>query len=302
MSKCLGTVKEAAVDYLSLTFKPGWNRESARARVHVLQDAEGLSGEDSVPFRLRSYVGVATGRVAWGDRPDGSLLQLAGATADAEAAELLPLASNCTRIDLAVTAHLSDSTVNPTLEGYAAGVAYQPKRGKAPAYELLQHSQLGSTLYLGSPTSSRRGRVYNKFDQSRQEWYAGCFRWECQLNSQLAARGAARVLAAEDRRAYISAYVHRYFTERRVPAYFDPSGPTVPLDSFRPRTNDLSRIMWLGLQVKPVVNLLLAHGRQTDVAAALGLGEPSPTSEGLPADVGEWIASVTEHRVNPVGD
>jgi len=293
MSESLGTVKEAQLDYLSLTFKPGWNRESARARVHALQDAENAAGEDSTPFRLRGYVGVAAGRVAWGDRPDGSLLQLAGATADVEARVLLPLASNCSRVDLAVTAKVSDPTLNPTVEGYAAGLEYKPRRGKPPAYELLQHSQLGTTLYMGDPKSDRRGRVYNKFDQSRQEYYRGCFRWECQLNSKLAAGGARRAVAAEDRAAYISAYVHRYFTERQVPAYFDPSGPPVALDSFRPRTDDLSRVMWLGQQVKPVVDLLLSHGREADVAAALGFGRPRPMPRGLPADVVAWLESAT---------
>jgi len=300
MSQTDGRVKEAQLDYLSLTFRPGWNREAARARVETLQGAEDAEGERAVPFRLRGYHGVAVGRVAWGDRPDGSLLQLAGAPADLEASVLLPLASNCTRVDLAVTARVPKRLGSPVVKGYKAGLTYQPERGKPPAYSLLQHSQLGATLYVGSPDSDRRGRVYNKFTQSQQEYYAGCFRWECQLQRRLAPKAAARVLAQVDRKAYIKAYVARYFSERQVPVYFDPKAPDVALDTFRPRTSDLSRVMWLGRAVAPVVQGLIARGRWAEVQAALGGSYAEYAEQGLPADVGEWLNAAVKPRVFPV--
>lgn len=300
MAQTNGTIKESALDYLTLTFKPGWNREAARARALALQAAEDAQGEPRKPFRLHGYVGVADGRVAWGDRPDGSLLQLAGATAELEASLLLPLASHVSRVDLAVTVHLPDKSLDPAKEGYASGLAFQPTHGKAPIYDYRERSDGGKQLSIGSRTSPRYGRVYAKFEQCKLPFYLDCFRYECELKGPVAPHSAARAVGSADRGAFVAAYVHKYFSERAVPCYFDTPDPDVRLDSYRPRTSDLSRALWLARACKPVIDKLIARGRIADVAAALGLDYDAYKTRGFTPDFATWLAEQGQPRVNPV--
>ena len=300
MAQTNGTIKEAALDYLTLTFKPGWNREAARARAVAVQKTEDEDGEPSAPFRLHGYVGVAHGRVAWGDRHDGSILQLAGATAELEASVFLPLASHVSRVDMAVTVHLPDKSLDPAKEGYASGLAFQPTHGKPPIYDYRERSDGGKQLSIGSRTSPRYGRVYAKFEQCKLPFYVDCFRYECELKGALAPRSAARAVGSPDRGGFVAAYVHKYFSERAVPCYFDTPDPDVRLDSYRPRTSDLSRALWLARACKPVIDKLIARGRMADVVAALGLDYSAYKEQGLPAELEDWLRPHTKDRVNPV--
>lgn len=271
MSDEQGVVKEAQIDWLTLTFKEGGKWYIAKAAAERALERERADGCDEQLLRFQGYEGRQAGRCGYGTRDDGAIIRLSGGLADEGARDLIPLASNVSRIDLAVTARLPDNFPNPMTEGYRLGPTTPVERGTGPAYQLIQHSTKGATLYVGARTSQAFGRVYDKWRESQLAYYRGCVRFELEAKGRLGSRLAVAVAGDSDRGATIRAKVHDYFSERGVPVPFERGGGDLRVASYRPRTDDLSRILWLGTQVKGVVDELRARGRGADVDAALGL-------------------------------
>jgi len=264
-------VKEAQVDWLTLTFRDGGKWKAAElAAEHALDQEKGDGADESV-LRFQGYDGRQAGRVGFGVRDDGALVRLSGELADAGLRDLLPLASNVSRIDLAVTVQLPPHYPNPMTEGFRLGPITKPARGSAPDYQIIQHSRQGTTLYVGNRRSPRFGRVYDKWRESQLDFYRGCTRYELEAKGKLAARLAAAVAFAADRRSTIRVLVRDYFEPRGVVAPWADDDDDMHISSYRPRTSDFSRLHWLGTQVKGVVDDLRARGRGADVAAALGV-------------------------------
>jgi len=269
MSDAVVRVKESRLDWLTLTFKEGAKWQPARIRAQHLVENEEQDGEDRATFSWQGYSGESCGRVRYGVRDDGALLQLSGALADDHFVHLQPLATNVPRIDLAVTVELPENHPNPVTEGYASGPFAPPGRGKPIDYQIIRHSRKGDTLYVGARTSQRYGRIYNKWNESQLDWYRGCYRYELEAKGRLGSRLAAALAGVADRGSATRAIVHDYFTGRGCPAPWTKVGGDLPVASYRPRTADLSRLLWLARQVKPVVDGLRARGRGADVDAAL---------------------------------
>jgi hypothetical protein len=300
MSDTRPTVKEAQVDWLTLTFKEGGPWIRAKANALALQAAEARDGEDTTPVWFKGYTGEQCGRVGILQRDDGGLIRVSGALADEAFPHLQPLASNVSRIDLAVTLRLPPGYPNPMKEGYARGPTMVPPRGAAPDYQLIEHSRKGTTLYVGSRTSPRFGRVYDKWAESQLDFYRGCTRYELEAKSRLAARLAAVVASAPDRRSTIRAVVRDYFEPRGVTVDCDDDDPDVRVSAYRPRTSDLSRLHWLSTQVKGVADDLRARGRGADVDAALGTNAEAVPGVRLPDWWYDQFADQNGPRVNPV--
>jgi hypothetical protein len=302
MSEERPTVKEAQVDWLTLTFKEGGKWQAARIRAEHLLLQEVEDGEDEEDLHFQGYSGRQAGRVGYGVRDDGALLRLSGAISDEHLSDLVPLASNISRIDLAVTMKLPPNYPNPMKEGFRLGPTIKPARGAAPDYQLIEHSRQGTTLYVGSRTSPRFGRVYDKWKESQLAFYAGCTRYELEAKSKLAARLAAAVASAPDRRGTIRVLVRDYFQPRGVLIPDDEADDDLHISAYRPRTSDLSRLHWLGTSVKGVVDDLRARGRGADVAAALGTDAEAIPAARLPDWWYDQFAEKQKARVNPVGN
>jgi hypothetical protein len=300
MSDDRPTVKEAQVDWLTLTFKEGGKWEAARLAAQHALERECADGEDESALRFQGYTGSQAGRVGYGTRDDGALIRLSGGLADEGLRDLLPLASNISRIDLAVTIKLPDGYPNPMKEGFRIGPTIKPPRGAAPDYQLIEHSRQGTTLYVGARTSPRFGRVYDKWKESQLDFYAGCTRYELEAKSKLAARLAAAVAGATDRRGTIRVLVRNYFQPRGVNIPDDEADDDLHISAFRPRTSDLSRLHWLATQVKGVADDLRARGRGADVAAALGMNIEDVPPVRLPDWWYDQFGPGTEPRVYPV--
>jgi hypothetical protein len=271
MSDAAQPVKESQIDWLTLTFKEGGKWIAARLAAEHALELEKADGCDEQDLRFQGYSGWQAGRVGFGTRDDGGILRLSGALADEGAADLIPLASNVSRIDVAVTAQLPDGFPNPMLEGFKVGPATPAIHGQRPNYQLIQHSTQGTTLYVGARTSQAFGRCYDKWRQSELAYYAHCVRFELEAKGKLGSRLALALAGDPDRRSSIRATVHDYFSQRGVPCPFDRGCGDLHVASYRPRTDDLSRILWLGRQVKPVIDELRSRGRMADIAAALGV-------------------------------
>jgi DNA relaxase NicK len=264
-------IKESQVDWLTATFKDGGKWQAAKIRLQGALSEEAEDGEDIRPFRFQGYSGEQAGRVGYGVRDDGALMRLSGSVSDALLGHLLPLTSNVSRIDLAVTADLTGIPVNPVVEGYKSGREAATHGGTRSDFQIIRHSRKGDTLYTGARTSQRFGRIYNKFSESQLAFYAGCYRWELEAKGKLATRLAIAVADSADRHGAIRTVVHDYYKRLGCTPPWDEHSPDLHISAYRPRTTRLSRLLWLARQVKPVIDKLIAEGHADDVYAALAV-------------------------------
>jgi DNA relaxase NicK len=135
------------------------------------------------------------------------------------------------------------------------------------------------TVYLGSRTSERYGRVYDKLAESRDEHYRHCWRWEVEVKGEPAGNLADRLVDAPDAAGQMLALLSDYFSTAGVapPLIVPRLGERWQIATRS--TDDARRLRWLAEQVRPVLDGLTARGWGTDARSALGLppeGEPAP--------------------------
>lgn len=273
MTVYAGDVIESRPDYLTITAKGDVDRIILEHRAKGILLSEHARGDDLRPLTWRGYDGGQTRHCQYGQRQDSDLLRLSGALAADRLDEVLPLASNVTRLDLCVTCRLPGVTDELIRESYGQGREHQSDRGRAVDYQLLEHSRRGSTLYIGSRASRSYGRLYNKFSESQLDYFRGCFRYEVEAKGELAVALARALSVAPDRGASIQQYVHDHFSERGVEPAFHPTGHRLSVQPYRRRPDDSSRLAWLATQVAPTLERLRKRHLLDAGVQALGLAD-----------------------------
>lgn len=266
-----GEVIESRVDWLTMTAAGTVERQDLEALAAEIVTGEQTAGSEVKPWAHWGYTGFGTNHAHYGQRPDSDCLVLSSALADDYLSRAIPLASHVSRLDLCVTARTGDADDTLIVGGFHAGRTAVFHGGHKPAFELLQHSQRGTTLYVGSRASRSFGRLYNKHRESERDYYAGCFRYEVEQKNDVAGDRAAYLAADPDRRGTIQRDVHSFFAKRGVQPCFPDGDGRLSVEPYRPHTDDQRRLLWLAGQVRVSVKALMDRGRTDDVLAALGL-------------------------------
>src|SRR3989304_7698974 len=92
------------MNYIGINHNCNERKEALLKRFLRSKEALILFGELPETWKWHGYAGVKIGQFRWGTRSDSDILILSGADAQAYWSMFAPLATNCTRIDLAVTA------------------------------------------------------------------------------------------------------------------------------------------------------------------------------------------------------
>lgn len=259
------TGAKASVDYLTATAS---NDKASGNLLHRLYD---VLGPDRLheyiwkPWRFKGFAGRSTEGVRYGVRGEESIVILSGSRASAHWADIAGLATNVTRIDLALTVELEAPMPHLAREFYAEAM----ESGNAN-YGYVTTTRGGSTLYVGSRTSQFYGRLYDKSAEQGQE-SGKVWRWEIEVKKPKS-RTAVVALMDQDKPAeWIHNYVHAWFTMRGI----ECPQPGLYLDTALEigaivKTTDKT-IAWLRSQVKPAVHKLITAGFKDQVQEALGL-------------------------------
>jgi hypothetical protein len=167
--------------------------------------------------RLRGYEGerphpsMFVGSMAG----QGTLVVATGSLSEYVVDELRD-ADHCARIDLQLTLWVSQDadTLISKARDYADSFRKAPGRLGRP-FSIRHEQTLGSgdTLYLGSRTSERFGRIYNKGAESGELEYSGSIRYEVELKNDAATRFYRRYVATTDPTACLLSEVLRDFSE-----------------------------------------------------------------------------------------
>lgn len=276
-----GDIEEvrAGIDWISCSIPEA--AEGVQAWASECIDIIALIGDDGhsvQPFGLNGYKGVMSGGSFYGKREDGRYMQLSGAYAQEYYRRIARADLHISRLDLAVTVKFRVMPKNLGQVAYMAAIEADRSlpAGRHRKLWYMSGSDGGYTVYIGSPSSEQRARIYNKEIQSDTQEYARCWRYEVVLRNALANSQFESLCAVHEVYAalIVSSTVWSWLLLRGVNAAWSSDTGEAILPMVKRTPSDADRkIQWLKKQVKPAVKWLIEHGYTKEVYDALNLPE-----------------------------
>lgn len=276
----MSTVEEirAGVDWLSMTLghEDTYNAEWRFKCIKHLTDLAG-AGYHIHDRALLGYRGLSAGNNFVGSREDGHLVQWTGHHAQEAFDVSFHPRANIPRIDVQVTVRflLMPPNLTKTYYEQAESAIDELPVGRKRKVWCISGSDGGGTVYIGSPNSLQRCRIYNKEVQSEDPAYTRCWRYEVTFKGQLAKvvyQGLPKypLLRAQQ----CANIVHIWLTKRglSLPWEEDETAGVLPIIKTLPSDVE-STLWWLDKQVKPALRKLRDAGYQEQAFAALGITE-----------------------------
>jgi hypothetical protein len=272
-------VREAGIDYLTVTTRSPDQRGDLERLGRSLVAMEELSGNREREWTYKGYVGQTCGSATWGVREGDALLRCSSGLADDVAGDALRLAGNVARLDLAVTVRYENHNQPSLPDEYRRACVRAKELGGVQCVGAIVNNRSGRTLLLGSRTSSRYGRLYDKEHESKRPEYEGCWRWEVEYKGTAANQVAATARDLPETTPLALSGVHAFFTGRGLAPPWAPDHD-VKVPRLRHPTTDAERqLLWLQHQVRPVVQRLVPIFTVEGLSAVLGLTELPLSSE-----------------------
>jgi len=168
------------------------------------------------------------------------------------------------RIDIQITVKYSNELLREGRYQYARAVHHN--KGLLPHRQRKIHLYAGSdgsdTVYVGSPSSDMRGRIYNKAKQSKEPAYERSWRYEVVYRNEYASSMFRRIInAANEATAIILSETLNWYRERGVIVLDvgNDGGNTVAPP--KPPKSDVDRkLRWIRNQVVPTIRKLAELG------------------------------------------
>jgi len=265
-----------AIDWLTCTWQAD-DRASASHLQRVIDFERILlqNGNLQEHTQWQGYYGRKTGSFFVGERTDGFCVRVSGSTAHPAFTSIYRPGMHVSRLDVAVTVWLQPASANVGLNALSdARLSKMSGKAKNPATITHYESDDGGfTLYIGKRTSRVYARLYNKEVESKDAYYEGAWRYECELHNATATETAVELhYSLFPLEEAICSAVWAYWNAKGVKPLFDTfaSGLEIVLPRREETTIERS-LSWLESQVRPTVARLMEAGYTSRVLAALGL-------------------------------
>jgi len=255
----------AGIDWISGTL----GREEIEAQtwlydaLHALEVVQ-KAGNTYKRRSLLGFDGWESGGCFVGSNDTTHYAQFAGKYADDAYTFLDHPKVHISRIDLQITVQYSEELRKEGRYQYARATYHN--KG-LPAYRqrkinLYAGSDGGDTVYLGSPSSDTRGRVYNKAIQSGESAYERCWRYEVVFRNRYA-NDVYRQVVHEVSKAtdIIIPAVITYYAQRGISVLGMGDWAELPISSPKKVRTDVERkLLWIKNQVVPTIRKLAELG------------------------------------------
>jgi len=266
-------IRESAVDWITATASRADLAGQLASFGAYLCEKLVADGNVERLFDWRGYSLHRCASSAYGTRVDGTMLQLSGGLAASHYRTAIASSEHIARLDLQVTVQVNPDNVDLARAGYSTGLDQNIRASRPVTYTHYQNSTGGSTLYVGSRKSDMMGRLYNKWAESADQQYRGCWRYEVELKNDYATHFGMKLLAVQDKPALIAGLVWKWFEERGVMPVFNHDSP-IDLRLPPAAPSDAEKMLtWLRIQVSPTVFKLRSIGLLDKVLHALDLPE-----------------------------
>lgn len=269
-------VYDSGVDWLTLSF-PAGNEHLDRAMRRSELALQALSGgmENIKESCWQGYAGFQSYGYFSGIREDGLIIRASGR--EAKLAEKIcreeSWDARCTRLDLQVTCKVdreADDFGERVQSQVAAAEAAIPKqRQKNLAAYKVRGASSGGTI--GSRTSERYSRFYDKTAEQRGKVEPGLWRFEVEFKGQQARLMYKMLMQAASGRWLALSVVKTTFELHGVDMGWIGASEPLELPSTYRQNDDERRLNWLKSHVSKTVAELIERGHKEQVLEALGL-------------------------------
>lgn len=207
--------------------------------------------------------------LTWGRNSKGHFIMISsGIIANRTWQKVVPIAKRITRIDMQYTFVANDFI---DLTRVYSDWASLP-RGKRKA-SLVNNTEGGQTLYIGSRKSDQFGRFYYKTAEANLK-VKNVYRLEVELKkprADLVVKELYDAMKMTSIRAVdIKNYVCSWFADRHIAPDIDFE-TVQPVQLAKVLTSDEKRLIWLRSAVAPTLADLIQRGKTKELAEALGL-------------------------------
>ncbi len=264
------TVMESQCDWLTVSCTQSSRESDFRWWSTRLLAREERAGNKMADFALRGYAGLRCGRVRWGLRVDGEIVQLSGDLAAQELDNAAKLSDNCSRIDVAVTLRIQPGYPGLELAHFKEHCADYNREGRKASATLVQSDDGGATFYLGKRVSDVMLRVYNKEAESQDERYRCCHRYELEIKGDRAKLTLEDLSRASDPATVCQGIVWNWATDHGLSPAWDQHSDFRLVPGLKRRSDTETKLNWLASAVRPTVDWLREFGHQARVLKALG--------------------------------
>lgn len=262
--------RSADIDWITLTAKTnGLSDGLWRVGERFLCDNERV-GYVPTRWQANGYRGWCSEGVRLGARSEGCIVSLSGLKCGENWHEAFTTAEHCSRLDLAVDVYLDPEMPTLTRDCYESLLHVPPGNGRPAKRTLIVNSDGGSTLYIGSRTSDRFARLYDKGIEQKTHPAGKWWRLELEIKGNSSHPAAEQLAAAEIHNAVCLATVADYFQQRA--GVIIPHADTLAVRYCqRAPTTIERRLLWLSHQVRGTVLELTREVGRRRVLDALGI-------------------------------
>lgn len=285
-----GELHSWGVDYLRVTAKTDAGKKAilvawAKHRAQLERLGDNLKNGG-----MQGFKGQSVGPLFYGRKEDVFMLQASGSLADALFPTLPWEHLHPTRIDLQVTLQMAED--NPILAAYLGeGRAriFKDKNAEPDPQQRLQHAYgNGDTLSIGSRSSPRYGRIYDKARESQDDRYARCWRFEIELKDPVARKAVDDLRSQSSLDHGVASLVRGQFAKWNIDIDLPVQGRQLAGSIGRREFDSERALNWLSSQVAPSIEKLLATVDRETILEALKLAERP--EDALPAVTQQWLA------------
>lgn len=222
---------------------------------------------------IGGYDGYQINQLFYGVRADGAMIRVSGSKS-LELAEAMDWRHvHATRVDVQVTVWFESYDPGLAEWNYRNATAYREANPKLQLAvpKLLKTERHGSNLMMGSRSSPKYGRHYDKYAESGDDYYYGAWRFECEFKAEAAREAIKALEMCHLDPGCISGLVVGQWAAWGVPL---PSSCGAGIDQValsRTATDAEAKLRWLGDQVRGTVDKLIAAGQEAEVRRILGL-------------------------------
>ena len=264
------------VDYLTLTAlkSRGIKRPRQKKLVALADDLiarEKSVGNDLKTWTMGDFTGYSCGSIQAAAYADGVLVRVSSHLAATYWRDLIPYASNISRLDLAVTVTMPDPATNLVRKHHQAVMRWRRQHMPRLQVCVIDRGDLGATLALGSRQSDVYLRCYDKHRESKGQYPPGTWRYEVEYKREQAKHMALQLASFEVAEPSIASSVFERFRVRGVIPPWSAVDTALPLKPYERLSDESRRLRWLAAGVRPSVETLIAGGRLSELLDALGL-------------------------------
>lgn len=264
-------ILDARIDWISAYARRSTKADELRELAKASLGAEEKAGDKRKPWTFHAFRGEICGSWRYGEGESGTIIQVSGKEASLFPKAIAELSDHWARVDYCVTILDENAVLKPTLSLWQEFGRENEQQARPTRASLLQINDGSSTLYRGSRSSARFGRVYDKYRESNGAYPEGSWRWEFE---------AKRHIAKEERERWLTKHWGPEYAMGAVQLAWKRWGIGVPwradqLPAWRPETKhqrEADRLLeWLRTSVRPSVGWVLGRRTRAEVMDALGL-------------------------------